>query len=300
MSNVKVEKQEPQGPSSPGAFEEWYDTKFKHGFERGPNDKYVARKAWFAALYTAPQPCPGCENLKAGGMVLVTKEDAENYCRVLTLLGMEEEGSPTEEVERLLSLHEGMVCADCQDTGWLENREEGKYPCTCMTEAEPYQLLEAERDELAAQVTHWKANHASVVEQARILKERPDMPIERVKAYENWVAIAAQNQQMLEAIENVKEEAWLCCSHQRASRLCEALALPNLATSTLNKVRAEALDAKRYRWLRSSSVGPAQIWELLSDDCNPPVMTLKSMGDLDAAIDSAMAADMGAGKCQVY
>ena len=56
MSNVKVEKQEPQGPSSPGAFEEWYDTKFKHGFERGPNDKYVARKAWFAALYTAPQP----------------------------------------------------------------------------------------------------------------------------------------------------------------------------------------------------------------------------------------------------
>ena len=61
----KVEKQEPQGPSSPGAFEEWYDTKFKHGFERGPNDKYVARKAWFAALYTAPQPCPECEKLKA-------------------------------------------------------------------------------------------------------------------------------------------------------------------------------------------------------------------------------------------
>ena len=39
-----------QEPSSPGAFEEWYDTKFKHGFERGPNDKYVARNAWFAAL----------------------------------------------------------------------------------------------------------------------------------------------------------------------------------------------------------------------------------------------------------
>lgn len=52
--------------------------------------------------------------------------------------------------------------------------------------------LKAEREELAAQVTHWKANHASVVEQARILKERPDMPIERVKAYESYVAIQAK------------------------------------------------------------------------------------------------------------
>ena len=47
-------------------------------------------------------------------------------------------------------------------------------------------------------------------------------------------------------------------------------------------------DAERYRWLRDSSVGPSQIWELLSDDCNPPIMTLKSMHELDAAIDEAM------------
>ena len=46
-------------------------------------------------------------------------------------------------------------------------------------------------------------------------------------------------------------------------------------------------DAERYRWLRDSSVGPSQIWELLSDDCNPPIMTLKSMHELDAAIDEA-------------
>lgn len=41
-------------------------------------------------------------------------------------------------------------CADCQDTGWLENRVEGKYPCTCMTEMEPYQFMEA-RAEAAEQ-----------------------------------------------------------------------------------------------------------------------------------------------------
>lgn len=54
-----------------------------------------------------------------------------------------------------------------------------------------------------------------------------------------------------------------------------------------------AKDAARYRWLRDSSVGPSQIWELLSDDCNPPIMTLKSMHDLDAAIDQAMQSEGG-------
>lgn len=154
--------------------------------------------------------------------------------------------------------------------------------------------LKAERDELAAQVTHWKANHASVVEQARILKERPDMPIERVKAYENWVAMAAQVEKMRATLEAISMSS---LTHQRIRDYVEkALALPELSSSVLNRVRADALDAKRYRWLCSSSVGPAQIWELLSDDCNPPVMTLKSMDDLDAAIDRALAA-LWARKC---
>lgn len=34
-------------------------------------------------------------------MVEVTQEDANNYCRVLTALGMEEEGDPVAEIERL-------------------------------------------------------------------------------------------------------------------------------------------------------------------------------------------------------
>lgn len=99
--------------------------------------------------HTTPQPCPKCSE----GLVSVTKEDANNYCQILTLLGMEEEGSPVEEVKRLISLHEGMTCGDCNDTGWLENREEGRYPCTCMTEAEPYQLLQAKCADLEALVT---------------------------------------------------------------------------------------------------------------------------------------------------
>lgn len=45
-------------------------------------------------------------------------------------------------------LSDGAVCGDCDGSGWLENRVEGRYPCTCMTEAEPYQLL---AEQLAAE-----------------------------------------------------------------------------------------------------------------------------------------------------
>lgn len=51
-------------------------------------------------------------------------------------------------------------------------------------------------------------------------------------------------------------------------------------------------DAVRYRWLRSKNVGPSQI-EKVSDDCNPPYFTLKCEGELDAAIDTAMAKEQG-------
>lgn len=46
-------------------------------------------------------------------------------------------------------------------------------------------------------------------------------------------------------------------------------------------------DAERYRWMRSSDVGPSSIWELVSDDAHPPYMTLKCGNELDAAIDAA-------------
>ncbi len=42
--------------------------------------------------------------------------------------------------------------------------------------------LKAERD-------HWKANHDNQVERARILIERPDLPVERVEAYKQWTML---------------------------------------------------------------------------------------------------------------
>ena len=148
-------------------------------------------------VYTAPQPCPECEERKTTALnyisltfefeQLQSKSEKLKALSVTNILidvvpgdgsGLEIYAKSVSDVEALLS----RLGEKAEDYDLLKPK---------------YEKLKAERDELAAQVTHWKANHASVVAQARILKERPDMPIERVKAYENWVAMAAQVEKML-------------------------------------------------------------------------------------------------------
>ena len=56
---------------------------------------------------------------------------------------------------RLLE-NEGKVCDDCDGSGWQENAVEGRYPCTCMTEAEPYQLLAARAQKMQEALKKWR------------------------------------------------------------------------------------------------------------------------------------------------
>ena len=56
-----------------------------------------------------------------------------------------------------------------------------------MTESDDALMLRVAREEIkrqAAEIAHWKNNHATEVRRARVLKERTDMPLERVRAYE--------------------------------------------------------------------------------------------------------------------
>jgi cell division protein FtsB len=48
------------------------------------------------------------------------------------------------ELKEKIAYLEEYCCSDCQHTGWLENRVDGRYPCACVVEMEPYQLLRAE------------------------------------------------------------------------------------------------------------------------------------------------------------
>lgn len=67
-------------------------------------------------------------------------------------------------------------------------------------------ISEFEHDEALrgkeAQVTHWKANHADMVERARLLIERTDMPLVRVKAYELVTRTCQENIELLEVVED--------------------------------------------------------------------------------------------------
>lgn len=50
------------------------------------------------------------------------------------------------------------------------------------------QLLELEKDR-----DHWKANHDTQVKAARALKERDDIPVERVMYYDEFIRLAKEN-----------------------------------------------------------------------------------------------------------
>lgn len=60
--------------------------------------------------------------------------------------------------------------------------------------------------EAQANAAHWKNNHATEVRRARTLKERTDMPLERVQAYEQWGKDLAQ---LAEAMKDAERYRWL-------------------------------------------------------------------------------------------
>lgn len=64
-------------------------------------DCELAWQAWQAAV--AGFSPPAASEAADRAMVSVCREDANNYCRILTLLGMEEEGDPVAEIERLVA-----------------------------------------------------------------------------------------------------------------------------------------------------------------------------------------------------
>lgn len=62
---------------------------------------------------------------------------------------------------------------------------------------------------MTADRDHWKSNHETEVRRARILKERPDMPVERIQAYEAWM----QDQEKLMQVSQERNELAEKVSH---------------------------------------------------------------------------------------
>ena len=77
--------------------------------------------------------------------------------------------------------------------------------------------LERRLHGLECDLTHWRANHAAEVRRARVLKERPDMPLERVEAYKQIGELLARVAELeAERAEREKQEPvfWYrpCCN----------------------------------------------------------------------------------------
>ena len=52
------------------------------------------------------------------------------------------------------------VCDECNGSGWNENRVEGRHPCVCIEESEPYIALKKERDGFK----QWKIDHERILD----------------------------------------------------------------------------------------------------------------------------------------
>ena len=62
--------------------------------------------------------------------------------------------------------------------------------------------------ELEGEVEKWKANHDEMVKRNALLRDRPDLPLERTKAYGRFIAgrnaALADNERLREALEHLK------------------------------------------------------------------------------------------------
>lgn len=70
------------------------------------------------------------------------------------------------------------------------------------------EIIQSLRDRLQASeknAAHWKSNHACEVQRARVLKDRLDMPLERVRAYAHIGNVQARNGVLSNALEKIIE-----------------------------------------------------------------------------------------------
>lgn len=83
----------------------------------------------------------------------------------------------------------------------------------------------------------WKSNHDAQVERSRILKERLDMPVERVKAYETMTRLAEENKRLQGEIDSLRNEVLTrMMIEMLVSKVSEILSVQQHTQATLESV----------------------------------------------------------------
>lgn len=128
----------------------------------------------------------------------------------MSIQGNQEYGFRGKEYKRAFSYGVPYGDSPTQVKSWEEGL--GKYletvdPQTVLDLVDALSSALRDKQKAEQEAAHWKANHECEVSRARVLKERPDMPLERVNAYNRMVEIEDENKalkQRIASLENVE------------------------------------------------------------------------------------------------
>ena len=128
----------------------------------------------------------------------------------MSIQGNQEYGFRGKEYKRAFSYGVPYGDSPTQVKGW--ETDLGKYletvdPQTVLDLVSDLSLALREKEKAESEAAHWKANHECEVSRACVLKQRPDIPLERIKAYDRMVELEEENKalkQRIASLENVE------------------------------------------------------------------------------------------------
>lgn len=126
----------------------------------------------------------------------------------MSIQGNQEYGFRGKEYKRAFSYGVPYGDSPTQVKSWEENL--GKYletvdPQTVLDLTDDLSLALRDKQKAEQEAAHWKANHECEVSRARVLKERPDMPLERVNAYNRMVELEEENKALKQRIASLED-----------------------------------------------------------------------------------------------
>lgn len=126
----------------------------------------------------------------------------------MSIQGNQEYGFRGKEYKRAFSYGVPYGDIPTQIKSWEEGL--GKYletvdPQTVLDLVSDLSLALRDKQKAESEAAHWKANHECEVSRARVLKERPDMPLERVNAYNRMVELEEENKALKQRIASLED-----------------------------------------------------------------------------------------------
>ena len=119
----------------------------------------------------------------------------------------------------------------------------------------PGNVLAQRVEKLESELKHWKSNHAAEVQRARVLKERTDMPLERVQAYEQIGQLLAERDALAAELKALREQEPVARlldrisdamqSYERHGAICMFEGSPMIYASTLTEIADIAAEAQQ-------------------------------------------------------